>query len=60
MVKRENLVDYKSNCFENEKHQTQVSLLIELVSDAYLTSTQQIRLKAAITSSRICSTRRIS
>ena len=26
----------KTSCFENEKHQTRVSLLLELVSDAYL------------------------
>ena len=31
-------IDCKSSCFENEKHQTQVSLLLELVSDAYLTA----------------------
>ena len=37
IVKHENLFDYKSSCFENEKHQTRVSLLLELVSDAYLT-----------------------
>ena len=32
------LCNYKSSCFENEKHQTRVSLLLELVSDAYLTA----------------------
>ena len=38
IVKHEDLVDYKSSCFENEKHQTRVSLLLELVSDAQGTS----------------------
>ena len=28
---REFIFDYKSSCFENEKHQTRVSLLLELV-----------------------------
>ena len=28
----------KPNCLKNEKHQTRVSLLLELVSDAYLTA----------------------
>ena len=37
-VKHEDLFDYKSICFENEKHQTRVSLLLELVSDVYLTA----------------------
>ena len=32
------MFDYKLSCFENEKHQTRVSLLLELVSDAYLTA----------------------
>ena len=40
MIKHEDLFDYKSNCFENEKHQTRVSLLLELVNDAYLTANQ--------------------
>ena len=31
---------YKSSCFENEKQQTRVSLLLELVSDAYVTANQ--------------------
>ena len=31
---------YKLSCFENEKHQTRFSLLLELVSDAYLTADQ--------------------
>ena len=80
VIKHEDLVDYKSSCFENEKHQTQVSLLLELFSDAYLTANRTnclwssrqktslldhtsqttIRLKAAISSSRICSKRRTS
>ena len=38
MVKHDDLVDYKSSCFENEKHQIQVSFLLELVSEAYLTA----------------------
>ena len=32
--------DYKSSCFENEKQQTRVSPILELVSDAYLTGLQ--------------------
>ena len=38
IVKHEDLVDYKSSCFGNEKHQTRVSLLLELVSNAYFTA----------------------
>ena len=38
MVKHDDLVDYKSSCFENEKQQTRVSFLLELVSNAYLTA----------------------
>ena len=34
--------DYNLSCFENEKHQTQVSLLLELVSDAYLSPLQLV------------------
>ena len=32
------IFDYKSSCFKIKKHQTQVSLLLELVCDAYLTA----------------------
>ena len=37
IVKHKDLVEYKSSCFENEKHQTRVLSLLELVSDAGLT-----------------------
>ena len=32
------IIDYKSRCSENQKHQTRVSFLLELVSDACLTA----------------------
>ena len=38
IVKHKDIFDYKSSCFENEKHQTRVLLLLELVSDVYLTA----------------------
>ena len=38
LIKHEDLIfDNKLSYFENEKHQTRVSLLLELVIDAYLT-----------------------
>ena len=41
IIKHEDLIfDNILSCFENEKHQTRVLLLLELVSDAYLTKNQ--------------------
>ena len=41
------IFDYKSSCFENEQHQTRVSLLLELVSDAYITANRTEDLKSS-------------